>query len=152
MYNLSDIKLEDIELKIEASDWKEAIRKASRSFLERGIIEEKYVEAMINSVLEFGPYIVLSENIALAHARPEDGAKETGLYFTSLKQPIEFGAEDFDPVKLLIVLSAKDSDSHINLLTQLSEIMQDRDVIEKLIDTNDKQEFANIIKEALVEI
>lgn len=34
---------------------------------------------MIESVEEYGPYIVIGPHLALAHARPEDGSLKLGL-------------------------------------------------------------------------
>lgn len=152
MYNLKNLKIEDIELGIEAKDWIEAIKNASKKLIERKVFGEEYVDAMINSVLQFGPYIVLAENVALAHARPEDGVLETNLYFTTLKNPVDFGDLDNDPVKLLIVLSAKDSDSHLELLTQLSLILGSRETVLKLIDSKTQEEFRSIVLEAINEV
>lgn len=149
MYTLKDISLEDIELSLKAVDWKEAIIKASQEFLKRGYITQNYIDSMINSVVEHGPYIVLSENIALAHARPEDGAIKTGLYFTTLDNSIEFGAEEFDPVKMIIVLSAEDSEGHLDLLMELSSILEDRTLVDNLIKQKDKKEFLKLIKGAI---
>lgn len=151
MYSLRDTKLDEIELNIEAKTWEEAIRKLAIVPLERKLINQNYVEAMINSVKEFGPYIVLGPHVALAHARPEDGALETALYFTTLKNPIEFGSEDFDPVKILILLSAKDSDSHIKLLSDLSIVLCDEAAVEKLMNAEDEKEFLETLKGALYE-
>lgn len=149
MYTLKEIKLDDIELSIKADDWKEAIINASQEFLRRGYINQNYVDSMINSVLEHGPYIVLAESIALAHARPEDGAIKTGLYFTTLEKPIVFNAEEFDPVKMVIVLSAEDSEGHLDLLMELSSILEDKDLVEKLINSETKEDFLELIKGAL---
>lgn len=149
MYSLKDITLDDIELEISATDWEDAIKKAARRPIEKGMFTKKYIEAMISSVKDFGPYIVLAKHVALAHARPEDGVLETGLYFTTLKKAVVFHAEDFDPVKLLIVLSAKDSESHIGLLSELSTILADEDNIISLMNETDPQAFLNKIKEAI---
>lgn len=151
MFSIKDTKLDEIELNIKAKDWEDAIRKLSIVPLQRKIINENYVQAMINSIKEYGPYIVLGPHVALAHARPEDGALETKLYFTTLKYPIEFGSEDFDPVKILILLSAKDSDSHIKLLSDLCTILCDELAVERLMNASDNKEFLDILKGALYE-
>lgn len=41
-----------------------------------GAIEPRYIDAMINTVKEIGPYIVIAPGIAMPHARPEAGAKK----------------------------------------------------------------------------
>lgn len=149
MYTLKDIKLEDVAIKVKAEDWKEAIINSSQEFLRRGYINQNYIDSMVNSVIEHGPYIVLAENIALAHARPEDGALKTGLFFATLEKPIEFNAEDYDPVKLVIVLSAEDSEGHINLLMELSSILENKELVDNLIKQETKEGFLVLIKGAL---
>lgn len=149
MYTLKDIQLEDIELSVKANDWKEAIINSSQELLRRGYISQNYIDNMIRSVIEYGPYIVLSENIALAHARPEDGAIKTGLFFATLEKPIEFGADGYDPVKMVVVLSAEDSEGHLGLLMELSSVLENRDLVEKLFIQNSKEEFLELIKGAI---
>lgn len=149
MQSLSSITKEDVRLRLEAGDWQEAIRTGGQTLLDRGWIEERYLDAMIQGVKEYGPYIVLAPGIALAHARPEDGALETGLFFTTLKQPTPFGHEDFDPVKLLIFLSAKDADSHVQLMGELATILCDEALIDRMISAKDEEEFAALIQEAV---
>lgn len=48
------------------------------SFDRKGIIEESYVQAMIQNVLDNGNYIILLPLVAMPHARPEFGSKGSG--------------------------------------------------------------------------
>ncbi len=58
-----------IIVKEQVNDWTEAITIASRPFYGKGkTIEQGYVQAMIDSVNELGPYIVIAPEIAIAHA------------------------------------------------------------------------------------
>ncbi|MEC0304449.1 BglG family transcription antiterminator, partial [Terribacillus saccharophilus] len=71
---LQDIlKQSNILLNQECGDWKEAITRVAEILVSDSVIEESYITAMIKSVEEFGPYIVVGKHLALAHARPEDG-------------------------------------------------------------------------------
>ncbi|QQK08636.1 PTS sugar transporter subunit IIA [Miniphocaeibacter halophilus] len=147
MLSLKNIGIEDVSINIYAKNWEDAIEKASKKMLDRGDITREYVTSMINNVRKFGPYIVMTKNVALAHARPEDGAKVTSLHFSTLIPEIEFGSKENDPVKLLIVLSAKDTDSHIKLLAELSKILANSEVIKMLINTDSDETFVKIIKD-----
>ena len=53
---------------------------------------------MINAVEELGPYIVIIPHIAIAHARPSDNVLKNGISLITLKEPVEFGNKDNDPV------------------------------------------------------
>ena len=73
------IKLQNIQIGLEAKDWKEAIRIASEPLIKCDSIEEPYVENMINSVETLGPYIVIMPQFALAHAAPCEYVKKSDI-------------------------------------------------------------------------
>lgn len=64
------LKQSDILLLEKCPDWECAIQSVARPLLKDKSIEESYIKAMIASVKEFGPYIVIGKHLALAHARP----------------------------------------------------------------------------------
>ncbi len=70
---------EFIQFEDKIDTWQEAIVKSSQPLLEKGYVEQSYVDAMIESVNEYGPYIVITPNVALPHARPEAGSKIMGF-------------------------------------------------------------------------
>lgn len=50
--------------------WEEAIRLTAQPLLTKGKIKESYIQAMIDKVKEYGPFINIGEYLALPHARP----------------------------------------------------------------------------------
>jgi len=123
-------------------DWEESIKIASKPLLEKNIIKKKYVEAMIESIKKLGFYVVLRENLAMPHARPEEGAMDTGISLLKLKQPVNYGDEK---VYLVIVLASKDSDSHTEILMKLVELFQDDESIEELIKAETIEEVRRVV-------
>ena len=80
---LSDLLDESlVQLNVEASDWEDAIRKATAPLVANGKVTEGYVDDIIKGVHELGPYIVITEHVALPHARPESGALESAARTT----------------------------------------------------------------------
>lgn len=145
---LSDLLDEGlVQLDIEASDWKDAIRKATAPMVANGKVTEGYVDDIIKGVHEFGPYIVITEHVALPHARPECGALESAVGVVTLRNPVEFGSEDNDPVKYLFPLSAKDNDSHLGALQLLVELLSDPDFFTKLDACKDAKEVVDLVHE-----
>lgn len=142
---LEKVTLNDIQIGVKAIDWKDAIIKSSKILLEKGSIEDKYVEEMIRVLSDVGPYIVLGKHVALAHARPEYGVNELALSFTTLEPPVEFGSENFDPIKLIITLAAIDSNSHIEMLGELADILMNEKKVKALFDAKTKEEFYKIL-------
>ena len=140
------VTVDDIQIGISADDWEDAIRKSSQILLEKKSIEPRYVQAMIDTVKKNGPYMVISKHIALAHARPEEGANETALSFATLAAPINFNAGDLDPIKLIITFSAQSHDTHIDLMGELAEILIDEEKVNALINAGTKEEFYRTLK------
>lgn len=141
---IKDILIDsDILLQMEVDDWEDSIVKVADPLLNRAVITQEYVDAMINSVKEYGPYIVIGPHFALAHARPEDGAKEIGLSMATLKEPVVFGNEENDPVSLIFCLSAVDAHSHLNIMKEIVNLINNPEKITKLSKIVDIEEFKN---------
>lgn len=87
----------------QVKDWREAIKIACQPLIDKGCIEPRYVDAIYKSHEQIGPYYVLGPGIAMPHARPEEGVNQLSLALTIIEKGVEFGADENDPVKLLIV-------------------------------------------------
>ncbi|MGO2890727.1 BglG family transcription antiterminator [Enterococcus devriesei] len=135
----------NILLNEEVGTWEESIVRVSEPLLKNQVIEPSYVSAMIDSVKEFGPYIVIGKHLALAHARPEDGVNKLGISVATTKKPIAFGNEENDPVKIIFCLAAVDSYSHLNIMKSLIELINDADKIERLSQETDVERFQEIL-------
>ena len=125
--------------------WREAIEAVSLPLLRQETIKESYVEAMIAAVEEFGPYIVIGKHVALAHARPEDGVNELGVSVALLDKPVEFGNKETDPVKIIFCLAAVDSFSHLNIMKNLVNLINDEGKLNKLIESKDVHSFKEVL-------
>lgn len=68
-----------VRLGVHAVDWRDAVRQAGCTLVETGAASDRYVDAIVAAVEELGPYIVLAPGIAIAHARPDDGATAVGF-------------------------------------------------------------------------
>ena len=143
---LRDLLTDDkIQIKIEANNWREAIEKASQPLLANRSINSQYVTAMEDSVAKFGPYIVIGPGIALAHARPEDGVAKLDVSVASLAKPINFGNKANDPVKIIFVLSAIDSYSHLNVLKAIVNLINKPNKISELFAQDNPADFKKIL-------
>ncbi|HEK1815239.1 TPA: PTS sugar transporter subunit IIA [Proteus mirabilis] len=126
-------------------DWREAIKIACQPLIDKGCIEPRYVDAIYKSHEQIGPYYVLGPGIAMPHARPEEGVNQLSLALTIIEKGVEFGADENDPVKLLIVLAATDNDSHINAIVKLAELFDNQDDIDTLLQAKSKAEVLAVI-------
>ncbi len=143
---LSDLLDESLVLlNVEASDWEDAIRKAAQPLVDNNKVTPSYVDDIIKGVNDLGPYIVITEHVALPHARPESGALESAVGIVTLKDPIEFGSADNDPVKFLFPLSAKDNDSHLSALQSLVELLSDPDFFAQLESASTPKDVVDLV-------
>ena len=132
----------NIQILPQVDSWEEAIKIASHPLLEKGYIEPRYIDTMISKVNELGFYIVLSEDVAMPHSRPEDGVLKMGMSLLRLNTPAKFGNNN---VQIVITLAAKDNESHIDALTNLVELLNDDEKIEKIKLAKTNQEILEII-------
>lgn len=125
--------------------WQEAIRLSAEPLVNNGTVEDTYVEAMIQNVLENGNYIILLPQIAMPHARPEYGSKGVGLTFLRVKEPVMF--PDGEPVKIFFALSSDSPEGHLDLIASLGELLSDEELYQKLFDVETEEELLDLVKE-----
>lgn len=147
IYMLNDLLTFDaIKVKVECLNWKEAIAKGTSLLEEKGCIDKKYTEAIINNFDEFGPYMVVAPGIVLSHARPENGVKKLSMSLITLMSGVKFGHETNDPVKMIITLAATDSETHLKALSQLMELFMNSSDLLSVMEATNKEQVLEIIK------
>lgn len=114
--------------------------------LKNGKIEPSYLEAIKQKHNEIGAYYVLAPKIAMPHARPEDGVNEAALQITVFKNGVNLESEDNGDVYFSVTLAAMDSDSHINTIMALSELFQNDEDIEAIINSDSQSDIVEILK------
>lgn len=114
-----------VRLDAHAEDWREAVRLAGALLRDNGIAGESYTDAMIRVVEEHGPYIVITPGFALTHARPDDSVSRTGMSFVRLAEPVAFGHEANDPVRIVMGLAATGDGAHQSAMANLAGVLAD---------------------------
>jgi len=134
-----------ITLQESVEDWPQALELCAKPLLDLQVIEPEYVTAIIQQHHTLGPYYVLAPGLAMPHARPEEGAKGLGLSLLKLKQGVSFGAGEFDPVDVIIMLAAPDKNSHIEMISSLAELFSSDTDMAELHQVNTLEEIKTII-------
>lgn len=129
-----------IEFAVAAPDWRTAVRAAGDALVAGGITTDDYTDAMISAIEELGPYIVIAPGFALAHARPSEAVKRTGLSWITLAEPVEFGSPTNDPVDLVVGLAALDKNEHLQVMAKLAGVLANPDTLAKLRASTDREE------------
>lgn len=136
-----------IRTDVECSSPEEAIRIAGELLCRNQLSQADYTKAMIECYEEFGSYIVLTDGIAMPHARPEKGAIGSGYCIIKLKDGVTFGGTDFDPVRVLIGLVGADENEHIQVITEIAEVLDDEEKAKALVEAKTKEEILNIFNQ-----
>jgi PTS system ascorbate-specific IIA component len=117
-----------------ALDREHAIEMAGELLVASGRSTPEYTDSMLDAVAENGPYIVIAPGIALAHGRPSEAVLEIGLSLVTLAEPVIFGNEANDPVRLVIGLCAVDHSSHIDIMAELATFLGDSASVNNLLN------------------
>lgn len=132
---LKDIMYRDHLIRIDKDImWDEAIRLASVPLLKTNIITENYINEMIGLVQDYGPYIVIKNRIAIAHAKTEAGANALGTTLLINKKNIQF--EDDLNIHYLFVISSSNPKEHLQILKDISMLASDDIDLNTLLDKN----------------
>jgi len=134
-----------ISVRATASNWKQAIESAGEALVVSQRTTTQYTEAMVQAFEELGPYMVIAPGIALAHARPSEAVLGTGLSLITLSEPVVFGSEANDPVRLVIGLAAVDHESHIDLMAALSDILMDVMKVNMLLQAENVEQVRELL-------
>jgi ascorbate PTS system EIIA or EIIAB component len=129
-----------------ALDREHAIEMAGELLVASGRSTPEYTDSMIEAVEANGPYIVIAPWIALAHGRPSEAVLEIGLSLVTLAEPVAFGNEANDPVRLVIGLCATDHDSHIDIMAELATFLGEADSVNSLLNAVDSDQIRLLFK------
>lgn len=136
---------EKIQYVESVTDWQEALVVAGCPLLSEGAISQDYIDAIIQQKEEIGPFFVIAPQIAMPHARPEQGAHKLGLSIVLLGTAVKFDSEENDPVKAIFMFAAPDSNSHIEMISQLAEVLSDEEIMAQILKASSKEALMTIL-------
>lgn len=147
------IENNSILLKAKAANWEDAVKLGTDMLVASRAIEPSYHDAIIRCVKSIGPYIIIAPNLAMPHARPEDGVNRTAFALVTLQNPVYFDGED-EPVDVLVTLAGSTSDQHMEGLMEVTQILDDENSetgvdLDKLRRCNSKEDVYAVIDRAL---
>jgi len=128
----------------------DVIKKSGELLREAQLCTEGYIDAMLQGYHQFGAYIVLDSGIAMPHARPEKGALATGFSIMTLKNPVCFGNQDFDPVSVAIAIVGHESSAHIQLIQLVASLIE-HNIVSVATQATSQQHLFDFINPFLTE-
>ncbi|SFN65725.1 PTS system, mannitol-specific IIC component [Izhakiella capsodis] len=145
--NLFKLSADNVFLSLTASDKEQAIRFAGEQLVKGGYVQPEYVEAMLAREKLTPTY--LGESIAVPHGTVEakDRVLKTGVVFCQYPAGVRFGEEEDEIARLVIGIAARNNE-HIQVITSLTNALDDEHVIEKLANTTHVDEVVEILSGA----
>lgn len=133
---------------IETMDsWQAAAKLAGQPLLTKGFITKNYIQSMIQSVNDYGPYMVIADYFALLHARPGEGVNQQSMSLLVIKEPVDMLGK---PVKIFMVLAAEDNQSHLDSLQKIMAIFMEPKNYQIILNGS-KEEIITLFSERGIE-
>ncbi|RSM33035.1 PTS mannitol transporter subunit IICBA [Aeromonas salmonicida] len=134
----------DVHLGLKADNKEAAIRAAGKLLAERGYVAPDYVNAMLEREQLVSTY--LGESIAVPHGTiaAKEFVKRTGIVICQYPAGVAFG-EAADEVARLVIGIAARNDEHMQVITRLTNALDEPGLIDRLASTQDPQEFLDLL-------
>lgn len=138
------IKIENLKISKEKMDADTALRVIGRILVESKSVKPEYVENMIASYKEFGPYFVIAPGVAIAHAKPDESVIRDDIALMICHHPVVFNSHN-DPVSMLFGLCATGSHQHMEVLMQVANLLSDTEAQKQIMDVTSEQELFELL-------
>ncbi|WP_139461387.1 PTS mannitol transporter subunit IICBA [Aeromonas veronii] len=134
----------DVHLGLKADNKEAAILTAGRLLAERGYVAPDYVNAMLEREQLVSTY--LGESIAVPHGTiaAKEFVKRTGIVICQYPAGVAFG-EAADEVARLVIGIAARNDEHMQVITRLTNALDEPGLIDRLASTTDPQAFLDLL-------
>ena len=136
-----------ISLNLDVTNKEDAIQKICRMMYDAGKVSDydQYLNGVKNREAEFATG--MGNGIAIPHCK-NDCVKEAAFTLVKLKNPVDWGSLDDEPVDYVIMLAAPESPDnvHLKMLSGLAVSLMDDNFRESLKDAADVEQIINIFK------
>lgn len=126
--------------------WQNMIQMAGQPLLDDGLIAQEYVDEIITTCTEKGPYMNIGPNIVLAHARPLPSTKKAVMALLLSKQPVALLDDSAHTARLWIFLATPDDRSHIELIQKLATLLMDANRVQRVLAANSQEELLGSLR------
>ncbi len=132
-YMESILKLNNIKTGLKSTSKEEAIHHAGELLVNNGYVKEEYIKAMLQRENEATTYI--GSGVAIPHGTAESKKSilKSGIVILQYPEGVKFN----DNTANLVIGIAGIGNEHIEILAHLSSVLENEEMLEKLVNTND---------------
>lgn len=130
-----------------AGSWQNSIRLAGQCLLDYKSIEKRYLDTIISRLQYYGPYMFLTDEVILAHAKPEDGVNCLDLSLAVFRDPVTYSGSR--KAKLVLLLAAEDQEKHLKILQDILQLLSRPDFTDNVERCTSPAEIYYLIRQLL---
>lgn len=135
---------------VKAQSYQDVMEQIGGACIKEGYAKESYVDALIEREGEFPTGLDIDGvGVAIPHTDAGHVIKE-GIAIGILENPVEFvqmGSDETVKVNLVFMLAIAKPHEHLEKLQKILGIIQDKEVLKKLLNTKDTNKVIEIVKE-----
>lgn len=140
-----------ILLNIESSNSSDVLEFMGNKFINNGYCKDSFINALKEREEEYPTGINIDGlGVAMPHTNVNHVNKST-VGIGVLKKPIKFihmGTDDEEvDVRVIFMLAVKDPNAHLEKIQTILTVIQDKNILEKIILAKNKEEIISLIKE-----
>lgn len=127
--------------------WERALYATAAPLLRRGSMEPHYVQCIIDRLMEAGPYMFVTQDLILAHARPESGVRHLDLSIGIAPEGIPF--ESGKRARIVFLLVVEDQNKHMGILKDIRRVLAKPQQIDELTELDSAADICGILRSRL---
>lgn len=140
-----------IKIGLEAETFEDVMTQLGTIMIQEGYAKETYVDALIAREKEFPTGLDINGvGVAIPHTDVSHVNKEA-IGIGVLRQPVTFlqmGTDDEEvKVQLIFMLTVVNPNAHMEQLQRIIQVIQDTEVLKQLLNTEEKAQIIEVIKE-----
>ena len=129
---------ENIVLGADLDSQDEAIRRAGELLVQNGYVEEKYIDSMFEREKSVSTF--MGNAVAIPHGTSDSKqwVEKSGLSILTVPEGVEYGDGN---IAMLIIGIAGKSDEHLDILSNIAQVVSDEDNVAKIVQAESKEEL-----------
>lgn len=136
-----------IEIHSDQYKWTQSLWMTGEHLIDVESIHASYIENIISQIRYYGPYMFITPQVILAHAKPEMGVNRMDCSLHLFRNPVEFS--EINRASVVIVLATEDNESHMAILRDIVTIFEQDQVVNQLLEKTSSQEILELLQNVL---
>ncbi len=137
---------ENIELGASLSSQEDAIRRAGELLVENGHVENRYIDSMFEREKSVSTF--MGNAVAIPHGTSDSKkwVDRSGLSIITVPEGVEYGDGN---IAMLIIGIAGKGDEHLDILSNIAQVVSDEDNVAKIVQAETKDELLAFFEEVV---